>query len=164
MSARRVIFLDVDGVLNNRELFRSLKNQAFPRNHAIDPALVARLNEIVAATGADCVLSSSWRYGFDAPDFEAVLRGFGFVGRVVDRTPRAVAAPGSASGILAARIRGDEIQEWLDINPGVTAFVILDDESDMGHLVDKLVKTEFGAGLQRQHVERAIAMLTGAVP
>lgn len=157
---RRVIFLDVDGVLNSRATFLALKGQPLPRNHAICPAMVARLNEIVDATGAVCVLSSSWRYGFTATAFEELLRGFGFVGRIVDRTPLAPAYD-AGQVVVMERIRGDEIQQWLDVNPGVSSFVILDDGDDMGDLVGRLVRTDFDEGLQSQHVESAIALLRG---
>jgi hypothetical protein len=71
-------------------------------------------------------------------------------------------------GIYAAEARGQEIQAWLDGAPRygieVESFVILDDDSDMVHLADRLVKTSFETGLLDEHVDRAIAMLVAAPP
>ena len=39
-------------------------------------------------------------------------------------------------------------------------FVILDDDSDMAHLMPRLVRTSFDAGLTWEHANAAIAMLS----
>merc|ERR1719158_444259 len=48
----RLIFLDVDGVLNTAGSANS---------GAINPELLSRLREVIVATGASVVLSSTWR-------------------------------------------------------------------------------------------------------
>ena len=54
----KIIFLDIDGVLND-------DGTVPERGPAVDPEMVARLSQIVSRTGADIVLSSSWKWGFD---------------------------------------------------------------------------------------------------
>ena len=58
----KYIFLDVDGVLNHEQWYEDLdKNPdapAFPYS-CFDPQCVARVNEILEATGAQLVISSS---------------------------------------------------------------------------------------------------------
>lgn len=56
----KVIFLDVDGVLNSQDLFERCGEELVP----IDEENIRYLKEIVDATGAQIVLSSSWRYGW----------------------------------------------------------------------------------------------------
>ena len=68
----------------------------------------------------------------------------GALSRVIDIT-------GKENGI-----RGYQIQCWLDRNPGVTNMVILDDESDMGPLVTKLVKTNSYVGLTSTDADKAV--------
>jgi hypothetical protein len=53
----KVIFLDIDGVLNCK---RTPNPRKLP--YVVDPALLARFNRLVERSGADVVLSSTWRY------------------------------------------------------------------------------------------------------
>ena len=159
----RCIFIDIDGVPNNREFFRTSVGAP---DDAIDPAAIERLSRIVRATGAEVVVSSTWRCGKSVDDLTETLRRAGFVGVVRDKTPDFLPDP--------AAVRGDEIQSWLDdyaqkvseclsdwakTKYAVGSFVILDDDSDMVHLSHRLVQTSFATGLLDEHVKKAIAML-----
>jgi hypothetical protein len=137
---RRVIFLDIDGVL--------APIRRWDRYGDLDPACVAVLNEIVAAAGADVVVSSTWRHGKTAAELQGMLDAQGFAGRVVDKTP----------SDLTGAYRGDEIAAWLAEHP-VSGYVILDDHADMGALRSHLVQTHPARGLQPADVPRAIAIL-----
>ena len=55
--------------------------------------------------------------------------------------------------------RGYEIQEYLDEHPEIDNFVIIDDETDMVHLIDKLVQTSWKTGILNEHVERILKIL-----
>ena len=58
--------------------------------------------------------------------------------------------------------RGIEIQNWIDNNWNneiYNNFVILDDDSDMEHLMNHLVKTNNNLGLQDSDVEKAKIIL-----
>lgn len=66
---RRFIFLDIDSVLNSKDwnhLYRD--NDNFKYNPDIDPDIdfraVKRINKLVEVTGAEIILSSSWRFYF----------------------------------------------------------------------------------------------------
>ena len=78
-----------------------------------------------------------------------ILRKNGFNGAIVGVTPTD----------SKHKIRGEEIQAWLDSNKGIESFVILDDDSDMGVLLYRLVKTTNMFGLQKKHVELCINAL-----
>jgi Swiss Army Knife RNA repair-like protein len=140
---RRVIFLDIDGVV--------APIRQWDRYGDLEPACIHVLNEIVATGGADVVVSSTWRHGKTVAELQAMLEARGFTGCVIDKTP---------SDIRGAT-RGDEIAAWLADNP-VDGFVIIDDHVDMGELRTHLVLTEPAHGLQPAHVARAIAMLMKA--
>ena len=146
----KVIFLDFDGVLNshkwigaNQHLFKS--NQLFMHSD-VDSEAVARVQRIVDATGAKVVVSSTWRRFNSIGELRRVLKKHGFTGEVISTTP------------THGGPRGTEIQSWLNDNP-VEGFVIVDDDSDMVHLMNKLVQTTFDLGLQDEHVDKAIAVL-----
>jgi len=57
MKAHKVIFLDIDGVLNCK---RTPNPRKLP--YVVDPVLLARFKRLVERSGADVVLSSTWRY------------------------------------------------------------------------------------------------------
>jgi hypothetical protein len=53
-----------------------------------------------------------------------------------------------------------EIQSWLNSHPEVSAFVIVDDDEDMAHLMPKLVKTSWHSGMTIRGAESIIRNLT----
>jgi hypothetical protein len=114
----------------------------------LEPACIEVLNAIVARTGADVVVSSTWRYGKTVGELQAMLDAHGFAGRVRDKTP--VGPPGAT--------RGDEIGAWLAEHP-VEGYVIIDDHVDMGALASRLVLTHPAQGLRPADVARAVATL-----
>ena len=138
--ARRVIFLDIDGVV--------APIRQWDRYGDLDPACIQVLNEIVELGGADVVVSSTWRYGKTVAELQALLAAVGFIGTVIDKTP--VGGPGAD--------RGDEIAAWL-VGHDVPGYVIIDDHSDMGALRNRLVLTQPARGLQPADAGRAIAVL-----
>lgn len=151
----RVIFTDIDGVLNEDTTPTRTKSRVI----FIDEEKLLRLKRIVDATGAKIVLSSTWRYDRDDPkyngDFLELREAFHNVGLdFYDFTPV------DAIGIR----RGMEIRAWLGLHRGeVDRFIILDDElfdfEERG-LLPRLVKTEFAdGGLTEAHVQEAIDLL-----
>jgi hypothetical protein len=145
----KIVFLDFDGVLVPKHLANS--------QHA-DPQCVEVLNEIIRRTDAKIVISSDWM--LDYP-FNALLYALNDWGvdtqNVIDSTPF----------LIGNRIRGLEIQAWLDERDerfnDVGQFVILDDYDDMLDLKPHLIHTTLPAGLQTQHVVPAVQILLNGV-
>lgn len=166
----RVVFLDMDGVLNSVDFFdRNVVHKAVPEmgsddwwTRMIDPVAVERLNRIVEGSGAKVVLSSSWRYHTSPRDIQRILSARGFVGEIIGRTPLATEMP---EPLRRTGKRGLEVEVWLAKNKhlGVEQFVILDDlgEGSFDHLVKYLVRTSWGHGLLDEHVEPALRLLAG---
>lgn len=154
----KVVFLDIDGVLNSRSYITKMGELWDDPQHQIDPAAVIRLNRLTDATGASIVVSSTWRLAFRyyLDKLQACMASYGITAPVVGMTPDFV-VPTDGQVLLATGTRGDEITAWLDDN-NVIRFVILDDESVPG-LSNYLIKTTFDDGLQDDHVDRAIALL-----
>src|SRR5207247_6240943 len=112
---RRVIFLDIDGVL--------APIRRWDRYGDLDRACIRVLNEIVTRGEADVVVSSTWRYGKTVEELQKLLEAEGFTGCVLDKTP--TGAPGAD--------RGEEIAAWL-AEHSVAGYVIIDDHVNMGGL------------------------------
>lgn len=111
---RRVVFLDVDGVLNTTTFLRDTE---LPPDDRIIHDRVGILNRILRETGAVCVLSSDWRLSFSAEEMERHLRdGFGFEGTIISSTP------------INDRSRFSQISDWFDeCSETFDDFVIIDD-------------------------------------
>lgn len=126
----KVIFLDVDGVLNCARYFKTRETPRDLKPKDIDPERVLILHRILEATGAKVVVSSSWR--FDEESLALVKEAS--APHFLDVTPR------------HARFedRHAEIREWLGAHPEVEKYAILDDDAcaGVGH-VDNFFKTEW---------------------
>lgn len=166
----KIIFLDVDGVLNSTATWNAMtagNGCHGSGEEAMCPELVARLNRLVEQSGAAIVLSSAWRYDSVTRTRE-MLRKRGIIGKLIGCTPRLrdtlyvpVHKPARDNvgwGPLVQR--GLEIQSWLDsYTRPVESFVIIDDNNDMAHMIDRLVLTDYQVGLQDADVERALDIL-----
>jgi len=161
----KILFLDFDGVLNSHAYQMSLSPAERKGVIGLDPAAVARLNGLLTIENLEVVVSSTWRLLHEVPALAAMLREHGFRGVVRGRTPRHLRQHGM---IVSAPCRGQEIQAWLHTAPDygleVENFAIVDDDSDMAPLSDRLVKTHFATGLLDEHVERIVKMLSEPMP
>lgn len=144
----RVIFLDVDGVLNNGSWAMEMYDKGirtYRDDILYEPAL-ERLKRIVDATDAQIVVSSSWRQIPTAyKHLQEWLEMYGM--KVADITP------------YVGGCRGDDITAWFNRNPGEWSYVILDDEDDMDGHMDHLVQTDFDVGLIDTDVDKALNIL-----
>lgn len=145
----RVIFLDIDGVLNHsacHEAGRAL----------IDPDCVGRLNAIVRRTGAVLVISSNWRglvhEGVMTLDgFRWLLRSHGLEAKIVDVTCPDDDEP----------LRGAQIRRWLAEHPEVEGILVLDDAPvSLGELARHVLYTNDTCGLADEDVEKAVEILS----
>ena len=105
----KVIFLDIDGVLN-------CPKTPNPRKlpYVIDERLKKHLDRLLERTGAKIVLTSTWRYD-PAALFTLKRHGIRFFDVVPD---------------MPGRPRRDEILAWLKKADRVTRYVVIDDEDD----------------------------------
>ncbi len=105
----KVIFLDIDGVLN---CTKTKNPRKFP--YVVDPKLLARLNRLIDRTGAKVVLSSSWRL-----DPIGIMAAKHWGVPFIDTCPD-----------LPKRPRSEEILRWIAARPTASRFVVIDDEDD----------------------------------
>jgi len=134
-EAIKVLFLDVDGVLNSAHDFKMHRGQEWIM---IDPYKALLVYRILEATGAKVVLSSSWR-GYPKGEADVVK----MIGHELhDRTPR-----GSEKG----HERGYEIQDYLEAHPEIERYAIVDDDRDMlEEQIPHFFKTSWETGLTEE--------------
>ena len=141
----RITFLDFVGVLNSS---KSVERGAIKGGMLqVDPWHVVHLNEIVARSGAKVVVSSTWRLGRTVEELQKILDDAGFKGEVISMTTN------------VWNRRGNQIQSWMDRFGKPDEFVILDDDSDMEHLMERLVRTNGQKGLLAKHIAPALVQL-----
>ncbi len=140
----KVIFLDIDGVLNSEIFYREreIKRNAEGKRESedredyhleqIDARPIQFLNSLIEETGAKVVISSTWRMGNTMPYLQNLLDKKGFKGEIIAFTP-----------ILKyeGALRGNEIYLWIQQNAEMLCgsrigadfkeYVIFDDDSDM---------------------------------
>ncbi len=154
----KIIFLDVDGVLNSKKFFKESRRTSYDIED-IDIKAVRVLNTIIEKTNAKVVISSTWRIHEYAYLIDTLNR-LGFKGEIIDKTP----------SHKHPCVRGNEIYDWmfyhrelLDIDRFIEEYknyIILDDNSDM--LLwqkDNFIQTDMETGLTEEYIDRCVAIL-----
>lgn len=177
----KILMLDIDGVLNSTRFFKATASKeelpTTPEEAAIirsllphrdipgegknrdsiridlrqlDPEAMRLLNTITSRPDVAVVVTSVWRRSYTVRGLRILLKSRGFVGKIIDRTVQ-----------LWGQERGDEIHHWITKHPKkVGSIAILDDDADMGRWMPRLVKTSMADGLQQEHVERVLELLS----
>lgn len=166
----KLIFLDIDGVLNSTVYVTSdyyqnaIKGMSdaevmlIAHHLHLDPLAVELVNKLVEKSGAEVILSSTWRGKYPPDVMTEMLHGRGARFKIAANTP---ALFGKKFG--SPRIpRGKEIAAYLrNLPEQPESFVILDDHDDMIHLKKFLVLTSAKVGITTADVERALKILAG---
>ena len=134
----KVIFLDIDGVLNTNS-DREISNDK-----------LKLLSELVSKTGADVVLSSSWRYGWNKPELnQPGTRIYGLKQLLKDNDIVIKETIG------LDLIKSMQIKNYLNTNM-ISNYIVLDDEP-----IDtaNLVQTNRDVGLTQSDCQKASQLL-----
>ncbi len=175
----RLLFLDIDGVLNSGDWFASEEFKVLDRcvpktNYALtdtgrkgllthlDPTACSVLGQAADYLRVQVVLSSTWRVIHGHHLVQDLLRERQCSLDIIDITPTRLQS--RHSGIPHKTCRGMEIEWWLLQNYSLeelegARIVLLDDSSDMGRLLPRLVRTGWYKGLQEEHIEQIQQML-----
>jgi hypothetical protein len=150
----KIIFLDVDGVLNRCQFAEQWPN-ARP---CLEADLIFLLQKILTSTDARIVISSTWRKHSHLMKFLKTMLGPQFSELIIGATPVMEFRSGA---IWCAAARGQEIQQWFNSHPeyAVDQFIILDDMNDMQHLTARLLRTHWPVGLTPELADEAIRIL-----
>ena len=153
---KRIIFLDIDGVMNSSAT--ALKygfggwfqetDVATRHNVLWGQDLVHNLKYIVEQTGAEIVISSTWRLSFSVDKFKEMFAIYYWPDApVIDKT-------------VELKNRGLEVNEWLSRHQ-VSSYVILDDNNwFLTEQQTRFVQTSIDDGLTLDHAKRAVEILS----
>ncbi|CAK9113871.1 unnamed protein product [Durusdinium trenchii] len=161
IRAPRVIFLDVDGVLNSAAERSAVDYIGLTGGLWLERGLIERLRDLVHLQQAFLVISSSWRRDRSAvEDLKRVCADVGlprwrFLGQTCEL--------GRTAGPTAAARRGTEIRRWLSAfraEFGVQQWITLDDmdlaSAAPEHLRKHHIRTHPYYGLQPAEVQKAL--------
>lgn len=116
----KFIFLDFDGVLNNRRynLYRNIHHLPEKDEFGVlfDPDCIAALKHVIDEAGAEIVVSS-WKDYMTMDEIKDMWRKRNLPGMPIDVTP------------TISQHRGKAIEAWLAVLPTHCQYVIIDDES-----------------------------------
>lgn len=160
----KLLFLDVDGVLNSTRSFVGIGMSGPPFPHRMsafakqgkvyspnfDPVAVGLLREMVEQYDFKIVLSSTWRIGFK-PD-ETIKLWKEFMSEIYDWEdfPIIGQTPDTDD------IRGREIDKFMkELDEEIEDFIIVDDDSDMTEKQkeNNFHKTTFDVGLTYEFIK-----------
>lgn len=144
----RILFLDIDGVLNSLSSVLALGAPS----KCLDPVCIGLLARLCKETDAKIVVSSTWRIGRTVQQLQHTLDELGawaladrFIGRTGD----------DHNGH-----RGRQIRQWMLDKQFTGNYVIVDDDSDMlPEQEPHFVKTSFEDGFRAAHYKKAMAIL-----
>lgn len=168
-NIHKIIFLDVDGVLNSDITETERRHAIDTPNGPIDKRLLRRLSILIRRSNAHIVVSSTWRcdsvglLALKKACWSADIPNSLFVGE----TPQFSFC--AWDDLHCAKVRVQEIYWWLEHNlsHSVEQWVALDDLPlatacpESGH---HMVRTDPAVGLQDEHVELALKILEGNSP
>ena len=153
----KIIFLDFDGVMDTEYYDHILSEAGKPISDEygllFDPECVKNLKYIIDNTGADIVVSSTWKDYMSYKEILDMWKYRGLPGFVTDVTPP-----------TANHKRGDEIDAWLKECSTECSYVIIDDLDACNfieHQISRLLIVNPFFGLDEYTAERAIRILNG---
>ena len=155
----KIIFLDIDGVLNTWDYRRRLELEYF--SNLIDRDKMIHLKKIVDLTGAKIVLSSSWRKWWNTEGaqtdsvgcyLQQIFRTFDL--QIYDKIP-----------VIANASRSEEVWAWMRGKYYIEEYAILDDRADLGWNSDLqmhfIQTSDAEEGLTDALADAAILVLNG---
>lgn len=163
----KVIFLDIDGVINSERSFLASHHRLDTcasdddggvgapysirlSKMTVDPIACGLINRILRRVDAYIVLSSTHRKHFDGMDgVELYLSQLGLDGaRCVGVTP------------VLHKQRGEEIKHWLNERPYITHYAIVDDNTDMlSEQAEHFVQIDSAVGFSASDYQRVSEVL-----
>lgn len=151
----KVIFLDVDGVINNNYYYLESDKEEDQCYQFLSKRLIENLKRIVDETGAKLVLSSSWRSSLDDN-----LKPRSVMGQyLVEALSKDGLFLYDKTEVLGIN-RYEEIKTWIKNHPQTTRYVVLDDSDySWKDLSVNWIRPDANTGISESNVIESIKIL-----
>ena len=147
---QKILFLDVDGVLNSEEYYKNRINSSEELSR-FDPSSVSLIKALVEEFSLKIVISSTWRYGAIDRLLHELKKN-----KLINYLYHDWFTP-----VIHPAHRGTEIKLWLDLHPEVTDYVIIDDDDNiLDEQKNNYVKTCLHNGMNNKHYIRVRAIFS----
>lgn len=159
----KILFLDIDGVLNCVYPTPSDDHEWVDLDewrYGLNPQLVARLRFIIANTNCKIVISSSWRHHTNYAPYQPDRNWRDVLAEMLGRTSDELYAGYTPIDFKGGR-RGVEINQWLSEHQ-VNAYCVVDDETIdiVGYVDDRfIVKTDMKVGMTPDDAKKIVSIL-----
>ena len=161
----KVIFLDIDGVLNSN-FWNADHQREISDGKYIDTEKVKLLSKLVKKAKADIILHSGWRFWFGS-DLKPMRQEAGYLADILEKEGMVVAGmtPDLTTEEIRktkkfSKVKADEILMWLKNHPETERWVVIDDlELHNDEIAKKQVMTDPEQGLTEEDVEKALGFL-----
>jgi len=171
---QKVIFLDIDGVINPVHYMNALYKMWKASHNQIKSKdeygqlffyqNVEQLKNIIDATQAKIIISSTWRLA-GLQEMKNLWKHRALPGEVIDITPNEVQVVEAGIEKYYDEVcRGTEIDYWMKKNNFTGNYVIIDDTPDMlKSQQNYFVKTDSYCGLTQKDAQKAINILNHGI-
>ena len=144
-SKRKVIFLDIDGVLATERTQQIEKRKWYnEKAYPFEPKSIKSLNQILEKVDTDIVLTSDWRRVFSLVEIDKVFK-----------FNKLEQSPNDYSKVLHNRDK--EIRDYVKENK-LSKFVIIDD-MQLNVYKERFIRTQAEKGLQLYQVKKIVKLL-----
>ncbi|WP_160687672.1 HAD domain-containing protein [Clostridium sp. C2-6-12] len=161
----KVIFLDIDGVINSNFWMESHQKE-ISDGTLIDKEKIELLAKIVHKTGAALVMHSGWRFWFNN-DMQPIRKeaqnlidllldsGLSIYAMTPDLTTEEI-----RKSKMFSKVKASEIFLWLKQNPNIDKWIVLDDiDLHNDELAIRQIRTNPEIGITEKDADKAIEML-----
>lgn len=159
----KVIFLDIDGVLNCSTSKSFCHDDLCGIIHGIDSDKVKRLAKIVEATGAQIILSSDWKDGWSKYYTSQKPSHAKYLDNHLYKKGKLTIKDKTPTTYNGTWFRGEEILTYLKTHQDIENYVILDDvlfdDFANNEIEEHLVLTNRKVGLTDSNVNDAVKIL-----
>lgn len=161
----KVIFLDVDGVLNSN-FWNDIHQREISDGTLIDAEKVQLLGQLIRSTKAKVVLHSGWKFWFDSEinplrkEAERLKKMFEEEGiKIESLTPDHTTEEIKINKKFSL-VKAGEILSWISEHSSVDRWIVIDDLDLHNEEIEKhQIKTDAGIGLTVEDIRKAEQML-----
>ena len=157
----KIIFLDVDGVLNNENTKASAPSGCM----GVEDKLISKLVKIVTETDAKIVLTSDWKIGWESFDIYC-SEDAKYLNRKLKKYGLKISSKTYDDHVYDRFFedRGKGIHKFLEKVQNVESYVVIDDHTFTDfddEIMSHLVLTDYKIGLTDEDVAKVISILDG---